>query len=151
MTKAHYLAIDPGHMCGYALFDKEGNAIDYGQFPMAETVQKVNRFINLNPIEAIICEDYVNYVHGKFRQTGGGRNETSKVIGQIEAIAEMNQIPIHLQHASKYEIGAKWGGFTIPSNHSISHQFVATAHGVFWLQTNGIREAGRAMKGNTNE
>jgi hypothetical protein len=49
------------------------------------------------------------------------------------------------QPNNKYPIGAMWGGITIPSNHSISHQFVAAAHGVFYLQEHGIRKPGQGL------
>lgn len=139
-----YLAIDPGHMCGWATADEKGDIAAFGQFHMDNLLPFLTDLLDSNPeIEQIVTEDYRNT--SKFRQKTGSRNETSKVIGKIELLAEQRSIPMTLQSNQKYNIGAKWGGFEIPTNHSISHQWVAAAHLIYWLQSNGVREPGRAM------
>ena len=148
--KASYLAIDPGHMNGWATFDAQGGILKFGQFRMEVLVAEVGKIISENDIEHIIIEDYRNRAYGNFRQTAGGRNETSKMVAKVETLAELNSIPVTLQPNTAYNIGAMWGGFQIPSNHSISHQYVAMAHGIYWLQQNGIREIGQNLKEREN-
>lgn len=142
-----YLAVDPGHMCGYALFDEVGDIVEYGQFRMEEAVQKVNGILTNNKIKAIICEDYRNHAfkNGQ-QQKRWSRNETSKIIGKIETLAELQGVSVVLQPNYCKSAGYQFAGIEPPANHSISHQFDAYAHGVFWLQEVAkVRPIGKAL------
>jgi hypothetical protein len=143
MMTASYLALDPGHTTGWATFDDEGTVLDKGQFGLEDAVDILNNLIN-GDLKHIIVEDYKNY-HWK-KQKSWSRNETSKVIGKIETLAELSRVPVALQPASVRPIGYMWAGTTQPSNHAISHEYDAYAHGVYWLQSNGIRPVGKALK-----
>lgn len=147
-AEASYLAIDPGETIGYATFDDNGTLLDMGQFRFEAFLSEIESLFT-SSIKVCIVEDYKNYAWKQ--QKKWSRNNTSKVIGKIELFAELRGAKVVLQPAQHYPIGAKWGGFEIPSNHSISHQFVAAAHGIFWLQENGIRTPGQAFLGNNND
>ena len=139
---AKYLAVDPGHTSGWALFDDEGSLIEFGQFTLLEL--EVLDALFTNDLRAAIVEDYRN--HGFTQQKKWSRNETSKVIGGIETLGRMHKVPVYLQPNTVKTIGYKWAGLQAqPANHAISHQYDAVAHGVYWLQQNGIRKIGKAM------
>lgn len=142
MDEARYLAIDPGETLGYATFGENGQLLDMGQFRFEKFLEEIDNLLTSRILVCII-EDYKNYAWQK--QKKWSRNNTSKVIGKLELLATMRGVQIVLQGANNYAIGAMWGGFEIPKNHDISHQFVAAAHGIYWLQQNGVREVGQAL------
>lgn len=137
-----YLALDPGHTTGWATFDDKGNILEMGQFTLKE-VNRLNELIHDN-LKTVIVEDYRN--HGFTQQKKWSRNETSKIIGRIEALCEIRNIEVVLQPNTVRGIGYKWMGSEQPTNHSISHQWDAAAHGVYWLQKNGVRPVGQTLK-----
>lgn len=137
-----YLAIDPGETIGWANFLENGTIFEMGQF----RYENINRELDLllhSKLKHVITEDFIRFKH--VRQKGGGRNSTSEVIGKIELLADLRSVAHSRQLSSVYKVGAAWGGFEIPSNHSISHQWVAAAHGIYWLQQHGIRKPGQAI------
>jgi hypothetical protein len=139
-----YLAIDPGDTTGWCTFDAAGKLLEMGQ-AVTKTDKEFNQFISGkidSSLLRVICEDYVLFKHKAMAQTNSrGRNlSTAKQVGKVELLCDLKNVPFTKQESSKYRIGAMWGGFEIPSNHSISHQYVAAAHGVFYLQTAGIRK-----------
>lgn len=141
-----YLAIDPGDTSGWATFDDQGKLTGMGQFREGEFVKEISELLHSDLLHVII-EDYVLFKHKAMAQTNSrGRNlSTAKMVGKIEMLAELKEVPYTKQESRVYPIGAMWGGFEIPSNHSISHQYVAAAHGIYYLQQNGIRKPGQAM------
>ncbi len=143
MTKSSYLAIDPGLTSGWATFDDAGNVLDMGQFTMLELMSVLKELIHAD-LKTVIVEDYVNY--GWKQQKKWTKNDTSKIIGKIETLCDLHEIPYVLQAAMYRPMGYKYIGMSQPKNHSISHQWDAVAHGVYWLQTNGIRPVGKAIK-----
>lgn len=144
MSQPKYVAIDPGETSGWATFDAEGSIVAYGQFKMADITKELERLVT-SDIDTVICEDYRNYAWKQ--QKKWSRNDTSKIIGKIEIMCDLRGVRCVLVPASNKVIGYKWAGLhEAPSNHAISHQYDAIAHGVFWLQQNGIREVGKAMR-----
>lgn len=141
MTQSSYLAIDPGDTSGWATFDEAGEILDFGQIKESEFVAKFTELMH-SDLKHVIIEDYKINPHTlRFHANKDtGNLKTKKLIGKLEMLAEMRNVPVTYQRASDYPIGAKWGGIEIPSNHSISHQWVAASHGIFWLQKNGIRK-----------
>ena len=142
MTKHSYLAIDPGETIGWATFDDSGTMMMMGQSRF-ETFAKDFESLLHSDLKHVITEEYKNYGH--MQQKKWSKNNTSKVIGKIELMCELRSVPLTMQMANCYRIGAMWGGFEIPKNHSISHQYVAVAHGIYWLQQNGIRPVGKGL------
>lgn len=130
-----YLAIDPGETTGWAAFDESGVIIAIGQFKQTEQNDWLDEHIKPT-LKTVITEDYQN--HAWKRQKNWSRNQTSKNIGSIEAFCHIRRIPIVLQRNTVKSIGYKFMGMVPPSDHSISHQYDAAAHGTYWLRTNGI-------------
>lgn len=141
---AKYLALDPGDTFGFAEFGKDGNLINMGQERDANFVRWSDQHIT-SDLDTVIVEDYKLIPGKKSRGQAWSRMNTSKQIGKIELMCDMRGVKFVLQPNNKYPIGAMWGGFEIPSNHSISHQYVAAAHGIFYLQENGIRKPGQGL------
>lgn len=130
-----YLAIDPGETTGWAAFDDEGTILAMGQFTQKEQTKWLDEHI-LSTLKEVICEEYRNYKGGTFR---GQKNQTSKNIGAIELICELRGVPYVLQPANIKKIGYKFAGLgAAPSNHAISHQYDAVAHGTYRLRTTGV-------------
>ncbi len=142
IDEAAYLAIDPGETIGWATFLEDGNMLEMGQFRFENFTEVSDKMI-VSTLKHVITEQYVNYGHKQ--QKRWSKNNTSKVIGKIELMCDLRKVPLTMQPATNYRTGAAWGGFDIPKNHSISHQFVACAHGVYFLQQNGIRPVGQAL------
>lgn len=140
----YYMAFDPGLTTGWARFDEKGTIEAFGQFKWDEKDDYLRRFLTPDCL-GVITEDYRN--HGWQQQKRWSRNETSKLIGAIEALCTYLGIPCHLQSNTVKAIGYKWAGLDgAPSNHDISHQYDAVAHGTYWLQQNGIRKPGQDMR-----
>lgn len=144
MTEKHssYLALDPGLTTGWAEFDDLGSLMGFGQVKEKDLTDFLTDHLH-SDLKEVICEDYRN--HGWMQQKKWGRNETSKIIGKIELLAELKNVPFVLQPNTVKSIGYMWGGITAPSNHSISHQYDAYAHGCYRLQTTGVRKPGQGL------
>lgn len=150
MSEPSYLAIDPGEGVkgkgqggtGWATFDKEGNLIEHAQV-LTEDLEDFLILMVKPTLLHIIVEDYMN--HGHMQQKKWSRNQTSKHIGKIEMAAKFAGVPVSLQRNTCKAIGYKWAGITPATNHAISHSMDAYAHGVYWLQINGIRPVGKAL------
>jgi hypothetical protein len=142
-AKAVYLAVDPGITTGWATWDEQGDIIEMGQVS-ADEFSKFFQAKITDDILHVIVEDYRNYAWKT--QKRWSRNDTSKFIGQLEMLCNLRNIPITLQPASAKTAGYLWAGLgQAPSNHDISHQYDAVAHGTYWLQNNGIREIGKSI------
>jgi hypothetical protein len=142
-SEAKYLAIDPGDTFGWAKADAEGNLLGFGQESEHNFVKWTDEHLT-SDLDLVICEDYVLY-QKKAKAQSGSRMKTSKQIGKLELLCEMRGVKFELQHAQYYPIGAMWGGFKIPTNHSISHQWVAAAHLIYNLTRKGIRQLGQGL------
>lgn len=138
-----YVALDPGETTGWATFDEKGKTLQMGQFKVAEQNEALKTLIH-PAVLMVIIEDYRN--HGWTQQKRWSRNQTSKNIGKIELYCDLFGVKYVLQPNTVKSMGYMYQGTKAPANHSISHQFDANAHGVYWLQTNGIRPVGMAMK-----
>lgn len=133
---ACYLALDPGETTGWATFDDKGVIIEWGQVKQSDFYKWLDQKVTSN-LRAVIAEEY--RIYDSRRQRKWSRNQTSKNEGAIEAICSLRGVPFFLQPANIKKIGYKWAGLgAAPSNHDITHQFDAVAHGTYWLRTNGI-------------
>lgn len=135
MTEVAYIALDPGETTGWAKFNDKGEPLAYGQVLQQDLAKWLDK--NIRDLKAVICEEYRNYHWQK--QKKWSRNQTSKNEGAVEMVCNMRGIPFHLQPANIKKIGYKWAGLQEAPTHSISHQFDAVVHGVYWLTMNKIR------------
>lgn len=137
MSEPAYLAIDPGETSGWATWDDKGNILAMGQFKQSEQNKWLDEHIKPT-LKEVIVEDYKNYAWQK--QKKWSQNQTSKNIGAIEMICELRGVPYVLQGAAVKKIGYKYAGLgEAPSNHAISHQYDAIAHGEYRLNTIGVK------------
>ena len=144
-----YVALDPGETTGWAVFRNDGKPLGMGQFKQSEQTRVLTELLH-SDVKACIVEDYVNYGHKQ--QKRWSRNQTSKNIGAIELLCELRSVPLVLQGASVKHIGYKWSGLDgPPSNHSISHQFDAYVHGVYWLQQNMVVPVGYFLRASNDQ
>lgn len=131
-----YLALDPGETTGWAKFDEHGEVLSMGQFKQAEQTKWLTENLT-SSLKAVICEEY--RIYDQKRQKKWSRNQTSKNEGAIQLLAEMRGVPFFLQPANVKAIGYKYAGLgQAPSNHAISHQYDAVAHGTYWLRGKNI-------------
>jgi hypothetical protein len=138
-----YLAIDPGGTTGWATLNELGDVTAMGQVKQKDFVEFFTDKLT-SELKHVIVEDYRNYAWKQ--QKKWSRNDTSKLIGQIEMLCSMRGVPITLQPATCKNSGYLWAGLhKAPANHSISHQYDAVAHGVYWTQVNGIRDVGKSI------
>lgn len=142
MKPSRFLAIDPGETTGWAEFDEDGFGIGLGQVKQIGLTKFLTDHVH-SELKAVICEDYKN--HGFTQQKRWSRNQTSKNIGKIEVFAELHGVTVILQPNTVKGIGYMWSGIDPPSNHGISHQYDAYVHGVYYLQSNGIRKPGQGL------
>ena len=137
----HYLALDPGKITGWATFDKEGNAQDYGQVTKEELYALL---VEKRP-KLLIVEDFELFPW-KSKDMPFDTLVAVRVIGAIDFYAWDAGISVILQKPSIKTTGYMWAGIQKPKNHAVSHGPDAYVHGVYYLQKNGVRkpQQGRA-------
>lgn len=140
-SKSAYFVCDPGDVSGWAEFAHDGSLLGYGQVDESQFMEFITDRVH-SDLELVICEDFTLFQHKAMAQTNARsrKMKTSKKIGQMEMTCQLRNVKMVLQPANIKTIGYKWAGLEPPSNHAISHQFDAVAHGVFYLQKNGIRK-----------
>lgn len=141
---ARYVYFDPGETYGWAAFNGNGEIVAMGQFHYSEDVKTLDSILTEHVVFVGI-EDYRNYANmqGKaYHQKNWSRNQTSKNIGKIETICELRGIQFALLQSGNKATGYMMLGLgKAPSNHAISHQYDAAAHGANDLTAHGIRSA----------
>lgn len=138
-----YLAIDPGDVSGFATFNDNGDLLDMGQVDEKEYYEWVRNIIN-DSLLHVIVEDYKVMAH-KAKAHSWSRIPTIKKIGAVESACDLHGVKYTLQLNTVKPTGYAWGGIQPASNHNISHQLDAYAHGVYFLQQNGIRQPGQGL------
>lgn len=131
------LAVDPGKMNGFAVFDVNGKVIIYSQCVYADFVDTVMDYLDEYDISHLVVEDYKLFGY-KAKQQIGSRMEASKIIGKCETIAQMKKLAFSKQPANILPIAQMWTQTKMPGNHAISHQISAYLHGKYWLIEKGI-------------
>lgn len=144
--RMHYLAIDPGAQnSGWAKFAKDGS--DLGLGAVKGGPDGLMDFLeNLDPQpKVIILEQYVNMpgVNPLWRT-----NKTEQLIGAIKRHAKRNNITVHEQRNTVLSMGLRMNGFYKvyyddqgKKKKHVDDEISAHAHGVYWLQTHGIRKS----------
>ena len=147
-----YLFLDPGDskyggVTGWAYFDANGDIHSMGQFHSSVSTGELQTLI-LPTLTLVVYEGYINAGY-KTSTHAWSKNETSQLIGKIKTLCELVNVKWAEVRNTEMSVGYAWMGMEQPKNHAISHQWDAVAHGVCWLQKNGINEAGKFLKGKT--
>ena len=129
-----YLAIDPGETAGWCYFNATGDPIAYGQFRYENAVKELDALF-VPSLKVCIVENFVNFAHRAQKGAFNWKdNKTSQQIGQIDMMCQMRDVELVKQPSANKNMGFMYMAMEEPSNHSISHQFSAMAHGVYYLQ-----------------
>jgi len=136
MTAAHYLAVDPGETTGWATFNEDGTAINYGS---AHGRIEVYQLLAATQPKVLIVEDFELFPW-KAKEQSWSDFETVRVIGAIEFWAYAKSATVILQLPNIKAIGYKWAGLSLAKAKRDSHERDAYVHGIYYLQKNGIRK-----------
>lgn len=128
-----YLALDPGHTTGYAVFDDNGNGVEN-----AEVFDRKGVYDLLDRVkpDVIIMEDWITK---QGVALGGDKLETVRVIGAVEYWAYSHGATVVLQPNTVKSIAYRWAGISKPKTKALEHKADAYVHGVYYLQKAGIR------------
>lgn len=141
-----YLSIDPGEKTtGWASFNKKGEEIQFGKITGGpDAFMDWLESLVPQPREII----YENYRISPTISHGFSKVVTAQLIGMIKRHATKYRIKIHEQPNTVLKIGLKYVGFYgtyyDSKGKKIKHvddQISAYAHGVYFLQTRGIRKS----------
>lgn len=137
------LAIDPGETNGWALFNGEGNIIEFGQ----GNIQQLHKYLsNIDEVHGsepstVIIESYrVLPTARSLKANVGTKVRTVESIGIVRSFAMTWNCTIVEQEPGIKKIASMWTGLQPPSNHKYSHQVDAMLHGYYYLIKNGIRK-----------
>lgn len=142
---SHYFFIDPGNSTGWAKFDADsGEQLDAG------TERGFDNFcewmiFNISPIsnthiKKIVVENFALYPW-KSQDQMWSEFETVQVIGAIRAQCYVLGIDYEKVPANNKNMGFMYMGIKEPPHSNpLNHQMVAAAHGIYYLQTRGIRK-----------
>lgn len=145
MTQSpYYYFIDPGESTGWAKFNAQGEAIDIGQVKGFDNwCQWLRVHVNLETameINKIVAEKFTLYPW-KSNSQMWSEFETVQVLGHLRGKCVDLAIPYETVPAKDYAMGFRYQGMDVPSHSNPLHdQLVAHAHGVFYLQSRGIRK-----------
>lgn len=134
------LALDPGLATGYSFF-REGKPAELGDVRgMAEFDDWLIGLIDkYGKPDVIVVEDFRLWswkAQKQAKHQSSSKMPASKVIGKLELWARMHKIPVVMQKPADKDMGVKWSGVKIPTNHDQSHHIVAFNHGIFYLVMN---------------
>ncbi len=142
-----YLGIDPGKsngVCGY-------DAKYYLQFMLTVAEKDMSKFLRcFEQVDTCVVEDYLLYPN-KAAQQYYSDLITPRVIGRIEAWAELFDTKVVKQGASIKETGYKWIGHKKPSKADpTNHQKDAHVHFIYWGVKNGKIDPRTLLKRGSN-
>lgn len=140
IRQVKYLAFDPGISTGWAGFDASGEVVAKGILRGLDALDDFLYEYKDEPPEVVIYEKYVVFTH-KAKAHIGSKVETAQAIGKITTYARRWGSTQVAQPAGILPIAVKWSGVPLPANHNRSHDIAAYNHGVYYLQSNGIRKS----------
>lgn len=132
-----YLAIDPGKMNGWALFNSDAFCEEYGQGDLDELREFFNE--HEKTLQVVIVENFKLFKHKALVQSGSDM-VASRVIGAIEEWVRPRDIKLVKQDASVLSIAQLWSGKKMPKNHAKSHWVSAYNHGFYYLVKQGVKK-----------
>lgn len=132
-----YLAIDPGNTTGWAIFDDNGETIEFNEITGHDAFldwldERTESF------DEVIIEEY--RVRNQQFNHQGSTIPTVQLIGAITRWARKRGIPISMQPSSVLPIACKFVGYPYRQGSHVPDRISALAHGVFWLQKKKIRK-----------
>lgn len=130
-----YLACDPGHTSGYAVFNSEGIMMKSGQISGLDDFMDFVEDLDPQP-HVLVMEDYIIR---KGISHSGSRAPTIQLIGMLKRWAKKNHVEVVLQQAHVKKIGYKFAGLKQTKTHDKSHEPDAIAHGCFYLRRIKVR------------
>lgn len=146
-----YLFIDPGETTGWALFNKDGKTINFGQIKGTEEFS--DWLSQLDPFpDLVVYEEYRLFSHLAVQQSGS-KMVTSQVVGIVKhECRRRKNVPCVAQPSSILPIAEIYAGWTLKSKgaHSKTNGYAAILHGIYFLQKNRIRPS-RLEKEKKNE
>ena len=140
-----YLSFDPGKTTGWAMFDGNGQIIQYGQASLDELIDLTEEWARVWPISTIIYESFVLFRH-KARQQTGSKMEASQAIGIIKTLARKTDATLVEQDPTIKSLAQKWTQLKPIGDHAQSHWVDAFNHGAYWLIRQGIRKTALEME-----
>lgn len=138
-----YLAIDPGKATGWCKFDDEGEIVWMGTVDFDNIYEWLKSF-EVDPPKIIVIEEYRLNKGPQFKhiEHSNSKIETVQVIGMVKQWAKTVGAEVIEQARDKRIVGYKyWGEKSLPKSNRLNHAYDATAHGIYYLQRNKIREA----------
>lgn len=137
MSEPKYIAIDPGKGVGWATFNEDGSDDEFMTLTEEEVREEFMRRVWDHP-PAVICEDWkMTPAAAKFMVWSN--MPTAKLIGWLEGVCFMQNIPFHLQGAAVKPNAYKMTGRTpLPKSNPLNHAMDAYVHGKYWLIKNKI-------------
>jgi len=134
-----YLFIDPGESTGWAIFDLDGKEVGMGTCRGFENLAVWLETWRSHDFQRVIIEEFKLYPWKSQAQLWS-EFFTIEVIGAVRFKCFQFDISFEKVPARNKDIGFMYMGTTEPSHSNpLNHQLVAMAHGVYWLQTHGIR------------
>lgn len=143
MNPIKYLGIDPGKsngVCGY-------DAKYYLNFMMTVNASDIIQFIHcFEKVDTCIIEDFKLYPNKAGVQKYSDM-ETSRVIGRVEAWAELNNVNLVKQGATIKTTGYYWIGQKPPSkSNPRNHELDANVHFMYWAVKHNKIDARELLK-----
>lgn len=142
-----YFFIDPGEHTGWVEFDVEGNVKEMGTCNTPNEFYDFLANLNVRNFRVMGYEEFKLY---PWKSQAQMWNEfyTSQVIGAYRYVHRQMVIPpfqlnikLVSQPANVMTMGYTYAGMEPPKpSNPLRHQLSAFAHGVYWLQKNGIRK-----------
>lgn len=137
-----YVSIDPGDKrCGVAEFDSEGIVLP-GTNRILQGADELYAYLDGLPwkdVGFVVCEQF-ELQRWKAQQQSGSKMETSKRIGVIERECRRHSVELIMSRNTNMTMGFMYAGLPKPRGH-VRDDLSAYVHGVYILQTKGIREA----------
>jgi hypothetical protein len=143
----YYLAIDPGEKrVGWASFKEDGTETGMGTI-IGDPDTFMDWLESLDPAPKEII--YENYRVNPTINHGFSKVVTIQLIGMIKRYAKHREIVLHEQDNTRLPIGLRYIGMfgmyydvrTKKRTKHVDDQISAYAHGVYYLQTQGIRKS----------
>lgn len=133
-TPVMYLGIDPGVHSGVTGYDERLHL----QFMMNVHEEDITLFINcFDKLKKVIMEDFRLYSN-KAQEQINSKMETTRVIGRIEAVCKIKNVPIVLQMPSVKTTGYRYIGKTRPTVKKKQNPMDAHVHFMYWAVTNKL-------------